>query len=166
MSKNVLLAVDAASHDPARHVLAAAAMTRDLSRDSGDHVIVLHVHEFATGRFGRIQVDCGEGEGEGVVAKVVTDLQAAGVSAEGEIRETSLGHIARAILHAAQDHDARLVVLGSSSRTDLPRFVMGSVASRLLHMATRPVLVVPRTDTHAEPAESSAVAASAGADQG
>jgi hypothetical protein len=53
MSKNILLAVDAASHDPARHVLAAAGMTRELSRDSGDHVIVLHVHEFATGRFGR-----------------------------------------------------------------------------------------------------------------
>jgi nucleotide-binding universal stress UspA family protein len=166
MSKNILLAVDAVSHDPARHVLAAAAMTRDLSHHSGDRVIVLHVHEFATGRFGRIQVDCGEGEGEGVVAKVVADLQAAGVSAEGEIRETSLGHIARAILHAAQDHDARLVVLGSSSRTDLPRFVLGSVASRLLHMATRPVLIVPRTDTHADPAAPSAVAATAGADQG
>lgn len=26
----------------------AAATTRDLSRDSGDHVIVVHVHEFAT----------------------------------------------------------------------------------------------------------------------
>jgi hypothetical protein len=103
MSKNILLAVDAASHDPARHVLAAAAMTRDLSYDSGDRVIVLHVHEFATGRFGRIQVDCGEGEGEGVVAKIVADLRAAGVSAEGEIRETSLGHVARAILNAAQE---------------------------------------------------------------
>lgn len=55
MSKNILLAVDAASHDPARHVRAAANMARDLSRDSGDHVIVLHVHEFATGRFGHIQ---------------------------------------------------------------------------------------------------------------
>ena len=65
MSKNILLAVDTASHDPARHVAAAAEMTRDLSRDSGDHVIVLHVHEFATGRFGRIQVDCGGRRGRG-----------------------------------------------------------------------------------------------------
>jgi len=163
MSKNILLAVDAASHDPARHVRAAADMTRDLSRDSGDHVIVLHVHEFATGRFGRIRVDCGDGEGEAVVSKIVADLQAAGVSAEGEIRETKLGHIASAIVHAAQDHDARLVVLGSSSRTDLPRLLLGSVASRLLHIATRPVLIVPRTDTQADSAQ--AVAASAGADQ-
>ena len=86
MSKNILLAVDAASHDPARHIRAAADMTRDLSRDSGDHVIVLHVHEFATGRFGRIQVDCGDGEGEGVVEKIVADLQAAGVSARSSSR--------------------------------------------------------------------------------
>jgi nucleotide-binding universal stress UspA family protein len=164
MSKNILLAVDAASHDPARHVLAAAAMTRDLASDSGDHVIVLHVHEFATGRFGRIRVDCGDGEGEGVVSKIVADLQAAGVNAEAEIRETDLGHIARAILHAAQDHDARLVVLGSSSRTDLPRLLLGSVASRLLHIATRPVLIVPRTDAHAEPASSSTAAMTASAD--
>ncbi len=154
MSKTIVLAVDAASHDPVGHVIGAADMTRDLSRDSGDHVVVLHVHEFATGRFGRIRVDCGDGEGEGVVEKVVADLKAAGVSAEGEIREASLGHIAAAILHAAQDHDARLVVLGSHSRTDLPRMPLGSVASRLLHMATRPVLIVPKPDTHAGPAQS------------
>jgi nucleotide-binding universal stress UspA family protein len=67
-------------------------------------------------------------------------------------------------LHAAQDHDARLVVLGSSSRTDLPRLLLGSVASRLLHISTRPVLIVPRTDTPAEAASSSAVAASDVAD--
>ena len=162
MSKNILLAVDAASHEPTRHVMAAVDMTRDLSRDSGDHVIVLHVHEFATGRFGRIRVDCGDGEGEGVVEKIVAALKAAGVSAEGEIRETNLGHIARAILHAAEEHDARLVVLGSSSRHDLPRVLLGSVASRLLHMATRPVLIVPRTDANAE----SAAAATASAEQG
>ena len=146
MSKNILLAVDVATHDPVRHVVAAAEMTRDLSRDSGDHVIVLHVHEFATGRFGRIRVDCGDGEGESVVEKIVADLKAAGISAEGEIREANFGHIAAAVLHAADDHGARIVVLGSSSRTDLPRMLLGSVASRLLHMATRPVLIVPRPD--------------------
>jgi len=166
MSKNILLAVDAASRDPARHVRAAADMTRDLAHDSGDHVIVLHVHEFATGRFGRIRVDCGDGEGEAVVSKIVAGLQAAGVSAEGEIREVNFGHIAAAILHAAQDHDTRLVVLGSSSRTDLPRLLLGSVASRLLHMATRPVLIVPRTDSHAEPVQAPPLAATAGPDQG
>jgi nucleotide-binding universal stress UspA family protein len=150
MSKNILLAVDAAAYDPARNVMAAADMTRELARDSGDHVIVLHVHEFAVGRFGRMQIDCGDGEGEGVVEKVVSDLRGAGVSAEGEISQVNTGHVAKAILTAATHRDARLVVLGSSSRTDLPRVPLGSVATRLLHMATRPVLIVPRPDTPAK----------------
>jgi nucleotide-binding universal stress UspA family protein len=146
MSKNILPAVDAAAHGPVMNVSAAADMTRELSRDSGDHVIVLHVHEFAVGRFGRLRVDCADGEGESVVEKVVSDLRAAGVSAEGEISEANLGHVAAVILAAAKRYDARLVVLGSSSRTDLPRMPLGSVAARLLHMATRPVLIVPRPD--------------------
>jgi nucleotide-binding universal stress UspA family protein len=161
MSKNILLAVDAAAGDPARHVAAAAAMTRELAHDTGDHVIVLHVHEFTTGRYGRIQVDCGEGEGEGVVKSIVSDLQAAAISAEGEIRETHVGHLASAILKAANEHDARLLVLGSSSRTDLPRFLLGSVASRLLHMASRPVLIVPRSDTPIQAAKMTAAATAA-----
>ncbi|MFZ0188294.1 MAG: hypothetical protein WAL72_15280 [Streptosporangiaceae bacterium] len=40
------------------------------------------------------------------------------------------------------------------------------MASRLLHMATPPVLIVPRTDAHDEPVQASAVAATGGADQG
>ena len=122
-------------------------MTRELAHDSGDHVVVLHVHEFAVGRFGRLRIDCADEEGEGVVEKVVSDLRAAGVSTEGEITEANTGHVAAAILAAAKRHDVRLVVLGSSSRTDLPRMLLGSVAARLLHMATRPVLIVPRPDT-------------------
>lgn len=100
-----------------------------------------------------------------MVSKAVSDLKAAGVSAEGEIREANLGHVAHAIVHAAADHDARLVVLGSSSRADLPRIPLGSVASRLLHMAARPVLIVPRAAAHAEPAQPAAAAAAAGAEQ-
>ena len=137
-------------------------MTRELARDTGDHVIVLHVHEFATGRFGRIQVDCGEGDGERVVESIVSDLRAAGISAEGEIRETHVGHIAAAILRVAKEQDPRIVVLGSSSRTDLPRVLLGSVASRLLHMATRPVLIVPRTETPTQTAKTAAAATAAG----
>jgi nucleotide-binding universal stress UspA family protein len=147
MSKNIVLAVHAtAADDPAQHVSAAAAMTRELSRDSGDRVIVLHVHEYSVGRYGRIRVDCGDGEGERTVDTVVADLKAHDVNAEAEIRETHVGHIAATILAAAHDHDARLVVLGSSSRTDLPRIPLGSVATRLLHTATLPVLIVPRSD--------------------
>jgi nucleotide-binding universal stress UspA family protein len=138
MNKTIVLAVDAKNH-----VSAAADMTRELSRDSGDKVIVVHVHEFAVGRWGRMQVDCGDGEGEALVSEIVTDLKNAGVTAEGEIREAQLGHIARNILAAADERDARVVVIGSSGRADLPHLPFGSVSHRLLHLAKRPVLIVP-----------------------
>jgi nucleotide-binding universal stress UspA family protein len=147
MKKTILLAVDTGSH-----VSAAAELTRDLCRDSGDKVIVLHVHEFATGRWGRMQVDCHDGEGERVVAEILTDMKGAGVNADGEIREAQFGHIARNILTAADEHDARIVVLGSSGRTDVPHLPFGSVSHRLLHSASRPVLIVPRQPATAETA--------------
>ena len=139
MNKTIVLAVDAA-----RHVQAAADMARELSRDSGDRVVVLHVHEFAVGRFGRIRVDCADGEGEQLVAGLVNEMRAAGITAEGDIREAEFGHISRRILEVADDYDARIVVLGARGRRDLPHLPLGSVSHRLLHAAHRPVLIVPR----------------------
>jgi nucleotide-binding universal stress UspA family protein len=142
MSKTIVLAVDTARHELSEHVAAAVEMTKDVA-NPGDKVIVLHVHEFAVGRFGRMQVDCADGQGESLVGSIVEDLSGAGLSAEALIRDADLGYVARAILTAAAECQARLLVLGSSSRTDLPLISFGSVASRLLHIASIPVLIVP-----------------------
>lgn len=139
MSKTILLAVDTTSHTSA-----AADLARDLARGTGDSVVVMHVHEFAIGRFGRMQVDCGEGEGERVVAAAVDRLTAAGVAAHADIRKTPVGHIARTICGAADELDVRMIILGSSSAHDVPRLPFGSVALRLLHHSTKPVLLVPK----------------------
>jgi nucleotide-binding universal stress UspA family protein len=144
MNKTILLAVDAARGDPGEHVTAAAEMTRQLADSTGDDVVVLHVHEYAVGRWGRMQVDCGEGAGESVLDQVVSGLREAGVTVSGSIGSADFGHVARAILDAADKYDARIIVVGSSSRTDLPHLPFGSVSNRLLHMARRPVLIVPK----------------------
>lgn len=143
MSATILLAVDTARHEPGRHVTAATDLVRDLAAKTGDNVVVLHVHEFAVGRFGRLKVDCADDQGERLVSEIVAGLQAAGISAEGEVREADYGHVARAVLAAGNDHDARILVLGSSTKHDLPSVTFGSVASRLLHLSARPVLIVP-----------------------
>jgi len=145
MSKTIVLAVDTARYEAGSHVAAAARMMKDLAH-ADDRVIVLHVHEFAVGRFGRVQVDCQEGQGEKLVADLVASLAQSGISAEGAIREADYGHVARKILAEAGQVNARILVLGSSSRTDLPRVPFGSVSSRLLHIASLPVLIVPRDD--------------------
>jgi nucleotide-binding universal stress UspA family protein len=158
MNKTILLAVDAASH-----VAAAEEFTRELSRDSGDKVVVLHVHEFAVGRFGRIRVDCAEGEGEQLAAGITAALAKAGVSAETEIQEANYGHVPRMILAVADSCDARIIVVGSRGRADLPHLPLGSVSHRLLHLARRPVLIVPKLaaeETAAEPTTAGLAAAS------
>jgi nucleotide-binding universal stress UspA family protein len=150
MNRTIVLAVDVASDLPARNVAAAVEMTRELARDTGDRVVVLHVHEFAIGRFGRIQVDCHDEEGKRLVADIVADLKNSGIDAEGAIHEAEYGHLARKILAVVDEYDPRVLVLGARSRTDLPLMPFGSVSHRLLHLARRPVLVVPR---HAEAAK-------------
>ena len=145
MNKTILLAVDTTSH-----TAAAADMARDLAAGTGDRVVVLHVHEFAIGRFGKIQVDCGDGEGERVVGGITDRLTAAGIAALADIRRTPIGHIARTISGVADELDVRMIILGSSGAHDVPRFPFGSVSLRLLHQSSKPVLLVPRATAPAK----------------
>jgi nucleotide-binding universal stress UspA family protein len=135
----ILLGVDALHYAPE-----ATDLARELGQATGDKIIVVHVHEFAVGRFGRLQVDCVEGEAEQLVTDIRADLTRSGADAEAEIRETHVGRVAKAILEAADEHAVRFIVLGSSHSTDLPHLPIGSVALRVLHHCRRPVMVVPR----------------------
>lgn len=143
---NILLAVDVAPGDPLRHVSAAVEMTRELIRDDADQVVVLHVREFSIARLGRMMTESGGADGGHAMHAVVSALRASGIPACGLVREADLGHVAQTILDVAREFDARIIVLGSRSRTDLPRNPVGSVAERLLHQSTVPVLIVPRPE--------------------
>ena len=48
MSSTILLALDA-RHDVAEPI----ELTRELSQGTQGHVLVLHIHEFSVGRYGR-----------------------------------------------------------------------------------------------------------------
>src|ERR1700761_875214 len=139
MGKNILLAVDAQQYAPE-----ATEMALGLWHGPEDRIILLHVHEFAVGRFGRLQVDCPEDVAERLITNIKTTMTDAGVNVSAEIGETHVGHIARAIIEAAEKHDAAIIVLGSARTTDLPHIPFGSVTHKVLHLATRPVMIVPR----------------------
>jgi len=66
-----------------------------------------------------------------------------------DVRKTHVGAIAREILAAAAEYEARIIILGSTTKHDVPMLPFGSVSLRLLHHSDRPVLIVPR-GTHAE----------------
>jgi nucleotide-binding universal stress UspA family protein len=51
------------------------------------------------------------------------------VTADSEIRQTHVGHVARAVLEAADQHDAWVIVIGAAGHTDLPHIPLGGVRS-------------------------------------
>ena len=153
MSSTILLATDA-RHDVAGPI----ELARELSQGAQGSVLVLHIHEFSVGKYGRIQLCCPEDEADEILPRIVALLGESGVPAEWLIRETNSGNAARAILDVADQHDAHVIVLGSNLRTDVPLIPLGSVSHKLLHLARRPVLVVP----HHKPAVTKASAAGAG----
>ena len=51
---------------------------------------------------------------------------------------------AEALIQIADVHDASLIVVGSYGESPLRSALLGSTPHKLLHLSTRPVLVVPR----------------------
>jgi len=68
--------------------------------------------------------------------------QAAGFNARGLEAETAPTW--KGIVHAAEEHDASLIVLGSHGRTGLAGVLLGSVAEAVAAHSRRPVLIVHR----------------------
>jgi nucleotide-binding universal stress UspA family protein len=52
----------------------------------------------------------------------------------------------RAVLDAADENDARAIVLGSRGRSGVKSALLGSVSYGVVHHSTRPLLVVPPAD--------------------
>ena len=50
---------------------------------------------------------------------------------------------AEALIDVADEHDARMIVVGSSGAHAIRDAILGSTPNKLLHLADRPVLVVP-----------------------
>jgi nucleotide-binding universal stress UspA family protein len=136
MATTLLLAID-----DSKHSQRAADVVQNLAQATKTAVVVLHVHEFAVGRWGRMRIDASSEDD--FATSIAAGLRDAGVQAAVEIREVNYGEVARGILQAADDLDAELIVVGSRGRSDIASLTLGSVSHRLLHTSHRPILVVP-----------------------
>jgi nucleotide-binding universal stress UspA family protein len=149
MSTNILLAVDVVAGRRRTGAWAAAQLARDLVRGSADHVVVVYVREFSIRQIGRMVADHGGAVGQHAVNEIVAGLRDAGIQASGLVREADGGHVGQVIAEAARDIDARVIVLGSGRHVSWPHLPLGSVATRVLHLAVVPVLVVPSPERRA-----------------
>ncbi len=85
-----------------------------------------------------------EDEGQKAVERVESAAEAA------DLRVTSsvvTGVPSRDIVSYARDHDVDLVVMGTHGRTGLDRYILGSVAERVVRRADVPVMTVHHPDS-------------------
>ena len=137
MYERVLVAVD--HSEVAQRALDAA---RELALLSKGEVWVLHLREREViAQMGDVPSESAADAGSPVSA-AVEELTKAGVTAHGEVRNTTYGHAAREILADAKEHDVGVIVMGTRGRSELAGLVVGSTAHKVIHLADRPVLVV------------------------
>jgi nucleotide-binding universal stress UspA family protein len=80
-----------------------------------------------------------EEAGEEATSEVAEQARAAGIATETAVVKGSPGH---ALLEYADDHDVDLVAMGTTGRTGLDRYLLGSTAERVVRHADAPVLAV------------------------
>ena len=123
--------------DGARAALDAAV---GLAAELGDGLVAVFAH--ATSRLGgevRDYDDAIREHGRGVLEEARSIAREAGVEIELVLREQSS---AEALIAVADEHDARMIVVGSYGERPLKSALVGSTPTRLLHLSERPVLVV------------------------
>jgi nucleotide-binding universal stress UspA family protein len=136
-SREIVVGYD--SSDCGRAALGEACR---LAKELGDRIVV--VFGYAPGGYGGGEIpthrDAVEEIGEEVTAEAQRRAEAAGV--ESEVRLVPLKPY-HALIEVADELDARMIVVGSFGEPPLKGVILGSTPNKLLHLADRPVLVVP-----------------------
>ena len=77
-------------------------------------------------------------EAEEYLAKVEANMRSVGVKVNSVVR---YGHDAQEIVDHAKDRNFDLIAMSTHGRTGLGQFVLGSVASKVIHTAIVPILL-------------------------
>jgi len=138
--RNIVIATDGSENSQR-----AISYGIEIAKLSGATVHALYVVD--TSSFSSIPMDAGweamyeilRKEGEKAVYEVKEHGEASGV----EVREVLWeGHPSNEIIDFAENNNADLIVMGTLGKTGLDRFLMGSVAEKVVRGSKVPVLVV------------------------
>jgi nucleotide-binding universal stress UspA family protein len=137
MFKRIVVALDGSAGSRTALPLAAALADRD-----GADLIVAHVQEMVIGKGGG-PVNLTEDELQDEIRGQARALEEQGHKVQLQMAHAGLGGPAHAIEQIAADADADLIVVGTRGHSPVAGLLLGSVTQRLLHVAGRPVLVIP-----------------------
>jgi nucleotide-binding universal stress UspA family protein len=136
MFDKILLAVDSSPHSAK-----AADAATELAQLRNSEVLVYHVRALLAGRAGQVDVDLRE-QDDNIAEDIARTLEERGVRATASRVAAYYGDTAKRIVEAAEAIGADVIVMGSRGHSDLPSLLLGSVTHKVLHLSTRPVLVV------------------------
>lgn len=125
--------------DSARAALRATATAAKLANEDVIVVFAYYISPLGGGDVADYKTAL-EAHAEAQTKEALSELEAAGVRATA--RHVS-GKPADAILDVAAETEARLVVVGGSSRGAVAGMILGSVVLNVVHRSPVPVLVVP-----------------------
>lgn len=131
--KSILLAVDGTQGSQR-----AIDTCERFARDFDALVHIVYVVDSRIARAGSL-VALMESDGKQICSDVASRMKRVDIDS---ISELLRGRPAEQILSYADNHDINCIVVGTHGRTGLDRFVMGSVAEKVVRRATKPVLTV------------------------
>jgi nucleotide-binding universal stress UspA family protein len=138
MFKNIVLGLDGSEHSDR-----AIPIARDLAREGGGRIVVVHVREIVAARGGAHPVRVDENEIQAKIESQVKELAAGGIETSIKLFSVVSGGPAHEIAEVAHDENADLIVVGTRGHAGISGVLFGSVTQRLLHLAHCPVLAVP-----------------------
>jgi nucleotide-binding universal stress UspA family protein len=117
------------------------AVAVDLAGRYAAVVTVVHVRE--SERYEATDIDLGPPiRAEDLVEQALQRFRDAGVEVQGEIRRVGAGRTPEQIVDVASKTQADLIVMGTRGMTEWRSLLLGGVATKVVHHASCPVLLV------------------------
>ncbi len=139
--RRVLVPTDGS--EPADAAVAAGAEVAAAYDARLDLLSVVNVAALGVDIRSELQLDALEDRASDIVAAAVDETEASVADVAGFVEYGSSVH--RTVLSHVKAHEADLVVVGTHGRTGLDRYLLGSVAQRLVRQSPVPVLTVGST---------------------
>jgi nucleotide-binding universal stress UspA family protein len=113
----------------------------DLAQRYHSSVTVVHVREYE--RYEGSDVDMGPPiPADQLVNDVLATFRDVGLDVHGEIRRVSSGSTPEQIVEVAEQFDAHLIIMGSRGMSEWKSLLLGGVATKVVHQAACPILLV------------------------
>lgn len=121
---------------------AAVHAAAELAVALGSEVLAVHVSCHDVPRFGPSAAECGLRVEDASLQRALRELRDGGVPHRGERWQAVDGRVLEALLQAADEDDASLMIVASSRRPGLTGWLRRGLGLRLAARTSRPVLIV------------------------